>query len=231
MRARYRGRRWGRYWDGRRGVPWPAPHGDPLAGDVVEALGLDQCIRHVPVKRVVVGQEDLLLAAFAKEPIHRVPAICEGCRLGIEHPQPGLLPRSSALRPAQGTVGTGGRGLLNIGRLSLSKGTGRCGVADILENGSIRGSVGVGVRFLGHGEKGPSILICGISLKDHAGALAYTRPVTRIRSCFCLIQQTVNLSLNPLARHGGIITERIRFTKIRRFPLMISDGPRSTGAE
>jgi hypothetical protein len=54
---------------------------DAGAGDLVEAIGLDQGEGNVSIEDGVVGQEDLLLAALAQEPLDHVAAIGEGCGL------------------------------------------------------------------------------------------------------------------------------------------------------
>ena len=64
-----------------------APHclrlsGDALAGGGVEARGLDQGERHVPVEQRVVCEIDLLLPTLAKEPAHRIASAGEGVGRG-----------------------------------------------------------------------------------------------------------------------------------------------------
>jgi len=52
--------------------------GDALAGDGVQALGLDKGEGDVSVQKLVVGEVDLLLAALSQKSLYLVTAICEG---------------------------------------------------------------------------------------------------------------------------------------------------------
>ena len=52
--------------------------GDASAGDLVQALGLDQGEGYFPIQQGVLGQVDFLLATLAQEAFYLVAAVGEG---------------------------------------------------------------------------------------------------------------------------------------------------------
>ena len=52
--------------------------GDAAAGDIVQALGLDQSEGYFPVQQGILGQVDSLFATFAQEALYLVAAVGEG---------------------------------------------------------------------------------------------------------------------------------------------------------
>lgn len=72
-----------RVLQGKLRVGTEAPHRlrlprDALASHVVQAVGLDQRDSDVPIKALIVGEVDLLLAALPEEAAHRIPTGYEG---------------------------------------------------------------------------------------------------------------------------------------------------------
>ena len=55
--------------------------GEARAGDLIQALGLDQSKGHLSVQQGILGQVDSLLTSLSLEALDLVPAVGEGGRL------------------------------------------------------------------------------------------------------------------------------------------------------